>query len=109
MRRSKRCRCSNPSTTTSPPTRRAPVRIAPTQSSINSCTAERSRRGPCPPDNRSPRMQRTGERLLFSPSDLNHFLECEHLIQLQRRDDARELARPRDEQTDLLARKGLEH
>lgn len=54
-------------------------------------------------------MQRIGSRFVFSPSDLNHFLECEHLIQLQRRDDARELPRKRDEQADLLARKGMEH
>ncbi|NOT25440.1 MAG: TM0106 family RecB-like putative nuclease [Acidobacteria bacterium] len=54
-------------------------------------------------------MQRIEGRLVFSPSDLNHFLECEHLLQLQRRADARELARPRDAQADLLARKGLEH
>ena len=54
-------------------------------------------------------MQRVGNELLFSPSDLNHFLECEHLIQLQRRADVRDLTRPRDAQADLLARKGLEH
>ena len=48
-------------------------------------------------------MQRIDGRLVFSPSDLNHFLECEHLIQLQRRADARELARPCDAQADLLA------
>lgn len=54
-------------------------------------------------------MQRVGADLFFSPSDLNHFLECEHLVQLQRREDARDLVRPRGDQADLLARKGLEH
>jgi uncharacterized protein len=54
-------------------------------------------------------MQRVDGRWLFSPSDLNHFLECEHLIQIQRRADARDLSRPRDAQADLIARKGLEH
>ena len=39
-------------------------------------------------------MQRIGERLLFSPSDLNHFLECEHLTQL---DLERDPGRPRNE------------
>ncbi len=54
-------------------------------------------------------MQRAGNDLLFSPSDLNHFLECEHLIQLQSGADAHQLTRRRDAQADLLASKGLEH
>ena len=28
-------------------------------------------------------MQRLGDNIVFSPSDLNHFLECEHLITLE--------------------------
>lgn len=46
---------------------------------------------------------------MFSPSDLNHFLECEHLITLDssRQDDA--TARVRDPHAELLAQKGLEH
>lgn len=45
---------------------------------------------------------------VFSPSDLNHFLECEHLIQLElRRGDAPGAAR--DEHAALLAQKGLDH
>lgn len=54
-------------------------------------------------------MQRIGDRLVFSPSDLNHFLECEHLTAL---DLAREPGAPRgarDPQAELLALKGAEH
>jgi predicted RecB family nuclease len=54
-------------------------------------------------------MQRVGERFLFSPSDLNHFLECEHLIQLDRRRDAHTLAGRRDPHAELLAAKGAAH
>jgi predicted RecB family nuclease len=54
-------------------------------------------------------MQRIDDRLIFSPSDLNHFLECEHLIQLERRRDPRALRAPRDAHADLLAEKGAEH
>jgi predicted RecB family nuclease len=53
-------------------------------------------------------MQRLADTLIFSPSDLNHFLECEHLITLERgRDDSR--PRVPDPHTELLAQKGLEH
>jgi predicted RecB family nuclease len=53
-------------------------------------------------------MQHVLDSPVFSPSDLNHFLECEHLIQLElRRDGA---PRPeRDAHAELLAAKGLEH
>jgi hypothetical protein len=34
-------------------------------------------------------MQRIAEHLVFSPSDLNHFLECQHLIELERSEDSR--------------------
>jgi predicted RecB family nuclease len=45
---------------------------------------------------------------VFSPSDLNHFLECEHLIQLElRRGDAPRAER--DAHAELLAQKGLDH
>jgi uncharacterized protein len=54
-------------------------------------------------------MQKGGERLLFSPSDLNHFLECEHRVQLDRRADAARLRGSRDPHADLLAVKGAEH
>jgi hypothetical protein len=54
-------------------------------------------------------MQRADGRLIFSPSDLNHFLECEHLIQLERRRDPPAPRAPRDPHAELLARKGVEH
>jgi predicted RecB family nuclease len=45
---------------------------------------------------------------VFSPSDLNHFLECEHLIQLElRRGDSPKTER--DAHAELLAQKGLDH
>ena len=54
-------------------------------------------------------MQTVRERLVFSPSDLNHFLECEHLVQLDRARDPDEPRAPRDPHADLLAEKGAEH
>lgn len=54
-------------------------------------------------------MQRTGDRLVFSPSDLNHFLECEHLTRLERDREPGAPRGPRDPQADLLAEKGAEH
>jgi predicted RecB family nuclease len=50
-------------------------------------------------------------RLVFSPSDLNDFLECEHLSALERAAARRELARPAvdNPQADLVRRKGEEH
>lgn len=53
-------------------------------------------------------MQLSSGRAVFSPSDLNHFLECEHLIQLElRRGDAPRA--PRDAHAELLAAKGIDH
>ena len=54
--------------------------------------------------------QRDGS-ILFSPSDLNAFLECEHLTQLELAVARHELERPTDEnpQADLVKRKGDEH
>jgi len=54
--------------------------------------------------------QRNGE-ILFSPSDLNAFLECEHLTQLELAVARGALERPADEnpQADLVKRKGGEH
>jgi predicted RecB family nuclease len=56
-------------------------------------------------------MQRRNGKMLFSPSDLNAFLECEHLTQLELAVAASELERPADEnpQADLVKRKGDEH
>ncbi len=56
-------------------------------------------------------MQQHNGEILFSPSDLNAFLECEHLTQLELAVARHELARPADEnpQADLVKRKGDEH
>jgi hypothetical protein len=56
-------------------------------------------------------MQQRDGSLLFSPSDLNHFLECEHLTALDLAVARCELARPAldDPQRALIARKGDEH
>ena len=54
-------------------------------------------------------MQHVDARLVFSPSDLNHFLECEHLIQIERRRDPLAPRAPRDAHAELLAEKGAEH
>ncbi len=54
-------------------------------------------------------VQRIGERVLFSPSDLNHFLECEHLIALELEREPGAPRGGRDEHADLLAAKGAEH
>jgi uncharacterized protein len=54
-------------------------------------------------------VQHIGDRLLFSPSDLNHFLECEHLITLDLARDPGASRGPRDPQAELLAQKGAEH
>ncbi|MBV8721431.1 MAG: nuclease, partial [Candidatus Eremiobacteraeota bacterium] len=55
-------------------------------------------------------MQRVDGRFIYSASDLNDFLECEHLTELQRRVALGELRRPEaDPATALLARKGDEH
>jgi predicted RecB family nuclease len=45
---------------------------------------------------------------IFSPSDLNHFLECEHLIQLELQ-QGHVPAAARDAHAELLAQKGLAH
>ncbi|MGE0446713.1 MAG: TM0106 family RecB-like putative nuclease, partial [Vicinamibacterales bacterium] len=54
-------------------------------------------------------MQRLGDRTIFSPSDLNHFLECEHLSALDLIRDANRPRPERDAQALLLADKGAEH
>src|SRR5580765_1198095 len=57
------------------------------------------------------RMQQRNGEMLFSPSDLNAFLECEHLTQLELAVARGRLDRPADEnpQADLVKRKGDEH
>jgi predicted RecB family nuclease len=56
-------------------------------------------------------MQQHHSKIFFSPSDLNAFLECEHLTQVELAVARRELERPVDEnpQADLVKRKGDEH
>ncbi len=56
-------------------------------------------------------MQQQNGHILFSPSDLNSFLECEHLTQLELGVARHEIERPSDEnpQADLVKRKGEEH
>ncbi|MGC1381447.1 MAG: TM0106 family RecB-like putative nuclease [Candidatus Baltobacteraceae bacterium] len=55
-------------------------------------------------------MQRIDGRPIYSASDLNDFLECEHLTELERRASLGELVRPEaDATTALLASKGEEH
>src|SRR5277367_841679 len=56
-------------------------------------------------------MQWRDNTIRFSPSDLNAFLECEHLTQLELAVARHELERPVAEnpQADLVKRKGDEH
>jgi len=55
-------------------------------------------------------MQRIDGRFIFSASDLNNALECDHLTQLETRVARGELTRPEPSETvALLARKGDEH
>jgi uncharacterized protein len=56
-------------------------------------------------------MQRIDGRFVYAASDLNNFLECEHLTELDRLVALGELAPPQrdDAQAELIARKGDEH
>lgn len=56
-------------------------------------------------------MQRINGRLVYSASDLNHFIECRHLTELDRLVALGEKVRPQhsDPMTDLIARKGVDH
>ena len=56
-------------------------------------------------------MHKRAGQILFSPSDLNAFLECEHLTQLEFAVARHEVERPVAEnpQADLVKRKGDEH
>lgn len=55
-------------------------------------------------------MQRIGPDLFFSPSDLNHFVECEHLTALDLLAvDGRGVAKEKDPQAEIIRAKGLEH
>jgi uncharacterized protein len=56
-------------------------------------------------------MQRIDGTLIFSPSDLQKFVDCEHLTRLQLRVCEGELTVPAkdDEELELLRRKGMQH
>ena len=55
-------------------------------------------------------MQRIGDQLIYSASDLNNALECSHLVELERLVAYGERERPAATPgTELLSRKGLEH
>jgi uncharacterized protein len=55
-------------------------------------------------------MQRLADALIFSPSDLNHFLECEYLTRLDLEvANGRVLEKRRPVEADLLAAKGEAH
>src|SRR5688500_3382651 len=55
-------------------------------------------------------MQNIGERLFLSPSDLNHFLECEHLTMLDLLAvEGKAVAQEKDAQAEIIRAKGLEH
>jgi uncharacterized protein len=55
-------------------------------------------------------MQKLADRLVFSPSDLNHFLECEYLTRLEVEvANGRVLDQRRRAEADLLAAKGEAH
>ena len=54
-------------------------------------------------------MQRLGDNIVFSPSDLNHFLECEHLITLELTRGAHRRRPEPDAQAHFLADTGAAH
>ena len=55
-------------------------------------------------------MQRIGSRLFFSPSDLNHFVECEHLTTLGLLAvEGIEIEQEIDPQAEIIRAKGFEH
>jgi uncharacterized protein len=55
-------------------------------------------------------MQRVGRDLFFSPSDLNHFVECEHLTSLDLLAvDGMSVEKDKDPQTAIIRKKGFEH
>src|SRR6266542_6757678 len=55
-------------------------------------------------------MQRVDGQLFFSPSDLNHFVECEHLTTLELLAiDGQGVAKVKDPQAEIIRAKGFEH
>ena len=55
-------------------------------------------------------MQLTDSGLVSSPSDLNHFVECEHLTALDLLAiEGKGVAKEKDPQADILRAKGFEH
>src|SRR6187399_756049 len=55
-------------------------------------------------------MQRVDGALFFSPSDLNHFVECEHLTTLDLLAvEGRGVAKEKDPRAEIVRQKGFEH
>ena len=55
-------------------------------------------------------MQRVAADLFFSPSDLNHFVECEHLTALDLLAvDGHGVEKEKDPQAEIIRAKGFEH
>ena len=55
-------------------------------------------------------MQLTNSGLVCSPSDLNHFVECEHLTALDLLAiEGNGVAKEKDPQAEIIRAKGLEH
>src|SRR5688572_24398059 len=55
-------------------------------------------------------MQRVASGLFFSPSDLNHFVECEHLTSLDLLAlDGRGVEKEKDPQAEIIRAKGFDH
>src|SRR6476620_3891283 len=55
-------------------------------------------------------MQRVDGTLFFSPSDLNHFVECEHLTTLDLLAvEGQGVAKEKDPQAEIIRTKGFEH
>ena len=55
-------------------------------------------------------MQRLDSTIFFSPSDLNHFVECEHLTSLDLLAiDGRGIEKEKDPQAEIIRAKGFEH
>ena len=55
-------------------------------------------------------MQRVDGRLIFSPSDLNHFVDCEHLTALDLLHiEGAGIEKDKDPQAEIIRAKGFEH
>src|SRR5580700_9405083 len=55
-------------------------------------------------------MQRVGDRIVYSASDLNHYVECPHILELDKLVMAGNLARPeRTDHVEIIAEYGEQH